>query len=255
MTSLYRARWFTALPAVCLVFFAGSACAQQDTATQAAPKETAAPPSPSDLNPNIPAPGATPVDKRVFGVLPNYRTANSQDPFERISAKQKFTIATKDSFDYPVFGTTAFFAGLSQLQGSDNAVYGQGLKGFAHRYGINYADQVVGNYFPEAIVPALFHTDPRYFRKGEGPVKIRILYAVSRIFICRNDSGRNTFNVNEFVGNGLASLTASAYHPHERTTGDIVSQWGTYIETDMAGQVMKEFWPDIKRLMVKNRHH
>ncbi len=203
---------------------------------------------------NVPVPGPAPIDKRVFGVLPNYRTAEGSQPFQRITAKEKFTIATKDSFDYPVFGTTAFFAGLSQLQGSDNDTYGQGLKGFAHRYGINYADQVIGNYFPEAIIPALFHSDPRYFRKGEGSIKGRVGYAVSRIFICKSDNGNNMFNVNEFIGNSAAAVAASAYHPHQRTLGDMTTQWGTFVYTDMAGQVMKEFWPDIKRKLIKNKH-
>src|SRR5438552_13263093 len=97
-----------------------------------------------------------PEDKRAFGVLPNYRTAESSVPFQPITTKQKFTIAAKDSFDYPVFLTTSFFAGISQLQGADNRVYGQGMKGFAHRYGVSYLDQVSGNFFPEAIVPTLF---------------------------------------------------------------------------------------------------
>jgi hypothetical protein len=192
-------------------------------------------------------PGQPPEDKRVFGVLPNYRTAESSVPFQPITAKQKFTIATKDSFDYPVLFTTAFFAGLSQLQGSENRVYGQGAKGFAHRYGISYADQVVGNYFPEAIVPALFHEDPRYFRKGEGSIAGRTFYALSRIIVCKTDSGRTALNANEFVGNSLASLATLAYHPHERTAGDAATQAATFILTDAAGQVMKEFWPDVKR--------
>src|SRR5260370_36499663 len=81
-------------------------------------------------------PGQPPQDKRVFGVLPNYRTAESSVPFQPITTKQKFAIAAKDSFDYPVLLTTGFFAGLSQVQGSNNNVYGQGTKGFAHRYGI-----------------------------------------------------------------------------------------------------------------------
>src|SRR5947207_4418408 len=190
-------------------------------------------------------PGQPPEDKRVFGVLPNYRTAESSVPFKPITTKQKFTIATKDSFDYPVLGTTAFFAGLSQLQGSGNNVYGQGAKGFAHRYAISYADQVAGNYFPEAIVPTLFHKDPRYFRKGQGSTGSRVLYAMSRIFVSKSDSGKTNFNSPEIVGNGLAALTGVAYHVHERTAGDALSQWGlTYITTDMFGQVMKEFWPD-----------
>ena len=73
-------------------------------------------------------------------------------------------------------------------------MYGQGVKGFAHRYGISYVDQVVGNYFPEAIAPTLFHMDPRYFRKGTGSIKSRLLYSVDRIFVSKSDKGVTTFN-------------------------------------------------------------
>jgi hypothetical protein len=221
-----------------------TACAFQMAAQTPAP-ETKQPAPPEGKTES--GPGQPPEDKRVFGVLPNYRTAEASVPFEPITAKQKFTIATKDSFDYPVLLTTAFFAGLSQLEGTENRVYGQGLKGFAHRYAISYADQVVGNYFPEAIVPALFHEDPRYFRKGTGSIGGRTFYALSRIFVCKTDSGNTAFNANEFVGNALAAGVTMSYHPHERTLGDGVGQMTTFILTDTAGQVMKEFWPDIKR--------
>jgi hypothetical protein len=202
----------------------------------------------SALGQDIDALGQPHEDKRAYGVLPNYRTAESSVPFHAITTKQKFTIAAKDSFDLPVFGTTGFFAGLSQLQGSSNNFYGQGMKGFAHRYGIAYADQVMGNFFPEAIVPALFHKDPRYFRKGEGSTKSRLAYAVSHIFVSKSDSGATSFNSPEIVGNALAALASMSYHVHERTAGDVLYQWGfTYIATDAVGQVLKEFWPDVKR--------
>jgi hypothetical protein len=189
-------------------------------------------------------------DKRAFGVLPNYRTAEGSVPFSPITTKAKFRIAFKDSFDYPVYLTTAFFAGLSQLQGSDNNVYHQGVEGFAHRYGISYADQVVGNFFPEAIIPTLFHKDPRYFRKGQGSVTGRLGYAVSRIFVSKDDNGNTNFNSPEILGNALAAATGLAYHSHERTLGDAAYQWGfTYITTDTIGQILKEFWPDIKHKM------
>src|SRR5260370_1910132 len=112
------------------------------------------PPTSNQEDKNYPEPTQPPENKRMFGVLPNYRVAEGSAPFQPITTKQKFIIATKDSFDYPVFLTTAFFAGLSQLQGSDNNLYRQGVRGFAHRYGFSYADQVMSNFFPEAIVPA-----------------------------------------------------------------------------------------------------
>ena len=110
----------------------------------------------------------------------------------------------------------------------------------------------MGNFFPEAIVPTLFHTDPRYYRKGEGSVAPGLWYAVSRIVICKNDNGNWTFNVNEFVGNSTASLAAASYHPHQRTLGDIGGQALTFTASDTIGQVLKEFWPDVKRKLVKH---
>ena len=193
-------------------------------------------------------------DKRVFGVLPNYRTAEESYPFMAITTRDKFGIAFKDSFDTPVFFSTAFFAGLSQARGSDNRIYGQGVKGLAHRYGISYLDQVTGNFFPEAIVPSLFHMDPRYFRKGEGSVKSRFGYAIGHILVSKSDKGQTTFNSPEIIGNALASITALAYHPHERTAGNALSQFEfTYIVPDMLGQVLKEFWPDVK-LKLLHKH-
>jgi hypothetical protein len=201
---------------------------------------------------NHPGPDQPAENKRMFGVLPNYRTAEGSAPFQPISTKEKFLIATKDSFDYPVFLTTAFFAGLSQLQGSDNSLYRQGVRGLAYRYGLSYADQVMSNFFPEAIVPALFHKDPRYFRKGEGSNESRLVYAIGRIFVSKSDSGTTTFNSPEILGNGLAALAGMTYHTQGRTAGDVLTQWGiTYVGTDMVGQVLKEFWPDIKRKFFK----
>jgi hypothetical protein len=192
-------------------------------------------------------------DKRAFGVIPNYKTAEESAVFEPLTVKQKFTIAVKDSFDYPVFATTAFFTGISQLNGDNNSIYGQGLKGFAHRYGIEYADQTLGNFFPEAIIPTLFHDDPRYFRRGVGSVHGRLLYALSRMVVGKSDTGVWTFNSPEIVGNIAAASLASTYHPHQRTTGDILSEASNFWESDAVGNVIKEFWPDIKRHFGK--HH
>jgi hypothetical protein len=234
---------------ICLlttILFCGFA-AGQSAEESPAPSPTVVPPA-SDEGKIQSGPGQPLQDKRAFGVMPNYRTADGTVPFQPITTREKFTIATKDSFDGPVFLTTAMFTGLSQLEGTDNRVFGQGVKGFAHRYGINYADQVIGNYFPEAIVPALLHKDPRYFRKGEGPKWGRLFYAVSHIVVSKNDNGVTGFNSPEILGNALASLTVMTYHPGERTIGGGLYQWGvTYIGADMVGQILKEFWPDVKR--------
>src|SRR5579872_3571547 len=189
--------------------FAGLSGLCQNDVENPAPAQGRSPqgslPPPNHEDKDQPAPDQPPENKHIFGVLPNYRMAEGSAPFQPITTRQKFIIATKDSFDYPVFLTTAFFAGLSQLEGSDNNLYRPGVRGFAHRYGFGYADQVISNFFPEAIVPALFHKDPRYFRKGEGSKKSRLVYAIDRIFVSKSDSGATTFNSPEILGNGFAA--------------------------------------------------
>ena len=193
-----------------------------------------------------------PLDKRVFGVFPNYRTADGTRPFEPITAKQKFAIGLKDSFDWPVYLVSGAFASLYQLE-NENASFGQGMKGYAHRYGTALADQDIGNLMTESIMPSLLHEDPRYFRRGYGSTSSRIAYAATRIFVTRTDAGRQRFNFSEVVGNCIATGISNAYYPDSRNVTDNLQKLGIQLATDAFSQVMKEFWPDVKRRLF-HRH-
>jgi hypothetical protein len=185
-------------------------------------------------------------DKRVFGVLPNYRTAEATAVYMPITPKQKFTIATKDTIDYPLFLLGGAFAGIAQLA-DEHPLFGQGVAGYAHRYATAYADQFIGNYFTEGILPILFHEDPRYFRKAQGSKLGRTAYAATRIFVTKTDTGRSTFNFAEVVGNSMAAAAGNGYYPGETHLTDNISRLGQSLATDAISQVLKEFWPDIKR--------
>jgi hypothetical protein len=185
-------------------------------------------------------------DKRVFGVLPNYRTAEETAIYTPITSKQKLVIATKDTIDYPLFLLGGAFAGLAQVT-DQHPLFGQGVKGFAHRYATAYADQAIGNYMTEGFLPVLFHEDPRYFRRGHGPIMKRATYAATRIFVTKTDSGRPMFNFAEVVGNGISAAVGNAYYPGETHLTDNVSRLAEYLATDAISQVLKEFWPDIKK--------
>jgi hypothetical protein len=194
----------------------------------------------------------TPIDKRVFGVLPNYRTANLTADYHPITPKQKMTIALKDSFDYPLIGLGAAYAGLYQLEDS-HPQFDQGVKGYLRRFATSYSDQVIGNMFTEGFLPVAFHEDPRYFRLGEGKKWHRTEYALTRIFVTRTDSGAKIFNFAEVVGNGTATLIGWSYYTDTRNAPDYFQAFGTQLATDAFSQVLKEFWPDIKRHY--SRHH
>ncbi|MGA3018967.1 MAG: hypothetical protein ABSF62_17735 [Bryobacteraceae bacterium] len=197
-------------------------------------------------------PVQAPEDKRIFGVLPNNRTTENSIPFHSITFWQKVTIAAKDSFDWPVFPTAAAFAGLYQIE-NQNPSFGQGMKGYAKRLGTAYGDQMIGNMMTEGFVPALFHQDPRYFRLGEGPKLGRAWYALTRIAVARMDSGRNAFNFSEWGGNAAAVAISNAYYPDTRTVSNNAQRLLIACGTDAFSNVLKEFWPDVKRKFFRKK--
>ncbi len=112
-------------------------------------------------------PATPPGGNRVFGVIPNYRTADASQIGTVLSNREKLSIATRDSFDYPLVALAAALAGIGQWANS-NPSFGQGMKGYGHRWITSYADQAIGNMFTEGFYPVLFHEDPAILpaRKG-----------------------------------------------------------------------------------------
>ncbi len=233
------------------VFIAAIPCLAQELPQQDAvkPEPPASQSAPESSAPAAPAKDQEqepPGGKRVFGVLPNYRTADSSQEGVAIPASTKFKIAAKDSFDYPLVILGGALAGLGQLTDQDPG-FGQGVKGFAHRLATNYADQAIGNMFTEGVFPSLLHEDPRYFRRGTGAKWGRAGYALSRVMVTETDSGHKRFNYSEWVGNASAVAISNLYYPDNRNATDNVLKLLEQVGTDAASQVLKEFWPDIKQ--------
>jgi hypothetical protein len=234
---------------IVLFFLAPLLLSAQGAETQpAADPATVVVPAPEKPDGETPLPGdpGSTLDKRIFGVLPNYRTADGTLPFRPITTKQKFTIATKDTFDYPSYFLAALFSGISQANNT-NPSFGQGLEGYAKRYGSAVVDQDLGNFMTEAIWPSLLRQDPRYFRKVNGSFKERFWYASTRTIVTRTDKGHWAFNASEFVGNGTVAAIGNLYYTDARGFGPTMQRMFTQIGTDTISNLMKEFWPDIKR--------
>jgi hypothetical protein len=185
-------------------------------------------------------------DKRAYGVLPNNRSAEASDPFHALTAKQKLTIAAKDSFDGAVYPTAAIFSVVYQAE-NQNPSFGQGMKGYAQRVGGAFGDQMIGNMMTEGFAPALLHEDPRYFRLGRGSGMRRVWYAATRIFVTPTDKNHMTFNFAEWGGNAAAVAISNAYYQDGRNAGDNVEKLLVQCGTDALSNVLKEFWPDVKR--------
>ncbi|HZU25754.1 MAG TPA: hypothetical protein VFA04_09535 [Bryobacteraceae bacterium] len=226
-------------------------CAIAQQQQQASPPPQ--PPPHTDEKPTDKPP--EPTDKRIYGVLANYRTAGAMAVYQPITTRQKFKIAAGDSFSWNIFLLSGAFAGLAQLEGT-NPSFHQGLKGYAHYYWTAMIDQALGNYMTEAILPSMLHEDPRYFRLGEGSPGRRVGWAVKQIFWTRKDNGGYEFNFSEIGGNAIATAISNAYYPDSRSAEDNLQKWGTQVGTDLVSNILKEYWPDFKRkVMHKNAHN
>ncbi len=232
--------------------------AQPPAVQTPAPPATPQPASTDQPDPAVaPKPDATAQESeiqtgtRILGVLPNYKTVEKMTgAYEPLTPGAKFMIATKDSFDWPEFFVAASITELGTLTGQDPE-WGQGVKGFAKRYGAALSDQVVSNYLTEAILPAVLHDDPRYFRLGPGysPAH-RIGHALSWVIIGKTDTNHNTLNVPELLGSGASAAIGLLYYPQaERLGSSVMDRFVTQVSFDAASSVLKEYWPDIRQAL------
>ena len=64
-----------------------------------------------------------------------------------------------------------------------------------------------------AILPSLLKQDPRYFYKGTGSTRSRILYALANAVICKGDNGHWQFDYSGILGALAAGGISNLYYP------------------------------------------
>ncbi|MGO8787955.1 MAG: hypothetical protein ACLQVL_11325 [Terriglobia bacterium] len=193
-----------------------------------------------------------PKDDRILWTLPNYLTVENASSMPALTATQKFMLIAKDTFDPITFTFIGLEAGLNQA-GNTNPTFGQGFRGYSKRYGLAFTDNAVGNFMTSAVFPVALHQDPRFYQMGTGGFLHRAWYAGTRVLVTRSDSGKAQINFSEILGNGVAAAMSNAYHPGPRTLSSNINIWGTQIAWDAVSYEMKEFWPDVRRFLVRHR--
>ena len=180
--------------------------------------------------------------QRVFGVIPNFYVSYESDAAP-LRTKHKFGLAWKSAIDPITIAGVGVLAGIDQATDRWGA-YGQGAQGYAKRYGATYANVFASTFIGSAVMPSILKQDPRYFYKGTGTKRSRLLYAlVANSFICKGDNGNwqpNYSNViGSFAGAGLQALYIPA---NDRRNSQFVVSTALIrlAETSLAG-VLQEF--------------
>jgi len=149
--------------------------------------------------------------QRVLGIIPNFYVVYDHNA-EPLTAKLKFKLALRTSFDPVTIGGVGVLAAINQAA-VDAPNYKENWAGYGQRYGAAAADGLSDIMIGGAILPSLLHQDPRYFYQGEGTTKSRTLHALSSPFVCRGDNGRPQPNYSTIGGDLASAALTTAYYP------------------------------------------
>lgn len=178
--------------------------------------------------------------QRILGYIPNFYVSYVHDAAP-LTPKQKFELAWKTTVDPVTFVLTGAIAGIEQAE-NQFSEYGQGAQGYGKRYGAAYADQVTGTFLGGALLPALMKQDPRYFYKGTGSTRSRILYALANSVICKGDNGHWQFNYSGILGGLASGGISNLYYPSkDRGAGLVFENEGIGIGGTAVTNLIQEF--------------
>ena len=257
-------RWFLAPLVVLILIFAGP-MARSESAGAAlnlpdtplpGPQQTSPPSTPpltgqSDSQPQVVAQSAeeqlqAQEKQRVFGVMATFNTTTNKDALP-LSTAQKYQLFFKSASDPWPFLLAGFGAGIDQAQDSFPE-YGQGMQGYAKRFGAAYTDYFTGNLLGNAVLASMMKEDPRYFQKGTGSYTSRFLWAATSTVWCKRDNATWGPNYANVLGNLMGAAVSNLYYPQsDRTVGGTVSRGFTVTAQAIIGSEVIEFWPDIVR--------
>ena len=191
--------------------------------------------------------------KRLFGIVPNFRTVSTDTKLPPQTIKEKFVDASEDSFDYSSLALATVVA-LEGYVTTATPEFGRGGVGFSRYLWHSATDQTIENYVVEFIIPAVRHEDTRFYTLTRGSVTKRLEYSLGRVFITRSDSGHNTFNSGEVVGAAASAGISNLYYPQgERTGRNFIDKYATNLGIDAASYVLKEFYPEIQNAFSRRK--
>lgn len=163
-----------------------------------------------------------------------------------LTPRDKFILATRDIFD-PFNLLTIAADAIYGVESDAHGIYGPGLRGISKYAGVNFTEDMTGEYIGTFLVCSLAHQDPHYHREPNRSIPRRIFHAVVQVAWTQSDTGRPLFNYANVVGGFATAAISNAFVPGQAQQG-----WGTTSEqlalafaSSPSGNLVTEFLPDI----------
>jgi len=171
---------------------------------------------------------------------PQQKTANTEEKDHPDKTYWKHTVS-------PVSGARAAMGAAVNQANNTPSEWGQGGAGFGKRLGSAIGKHLVkkGIQYP---VAKLFHEELHYQRSEETGFGPRLKYAlVNTVMTHKTTTGQSTISKSELAGAFGSGLISRLWQPASvRTLSAGFTSGGITIAIDAAGNVVKEFWPEIR---------
>jgi len=179
--------------------------------------------------------------QRLVGLVPNFYVEYDWNA-KPLTASQKYRLAVRSIVDPATFVIAAGFAEIEQST-DEFSGFGPGWEGYGKRYGALLADGAIGGMLGGAVLPVLFHQDPRYFYKGTGTKWQRAWYAIGTSVITRGDNGKWQPGYAAVLGDFASGAISNLYYPAQNRNGaELTIENGFLaIASNAAGNLLQEF--------------
>ena len=182
----------------------------------------------------------------LLGVSAPAQTPLATDPYEPLQPSGKARVFGSRIISPASLGKSAFMAGINQIQDSPEE-WGQGMAGYGRRYGHKIVTRGIENGIG-FLASVTLGQDPRYFRSSESGFWHRSRHALLYTAMTRTDDGGRTPAFWRFAGNFGTQFVSNAWRPERHTQfSDTMVRGTVSIGYDAASNLVKEFWPDIRR--------
>lgn len=164
---------------------------------------------------------------------------------ERLSPWQKFELSVDNSVSVDSITWAALGSAVGQADLSPTG-FPQGWGGYGRRFGADLARESSSEIFGTFLLASALHEDPRFYSENNPKFFHAIKYSLQRVFINRNDDGREVVSWSRLLGPAMAEGLANVYWPdRNRTVGDTFFRYGLDLASRAGGNMLREYWPVI----------
>jgi hypothetical protein len=189
---------------------------------------------------------------QLFNYL-NMAGTTKASEFQPLTQAQRNHIYLKTMVNPIGYLKAGFSAGIDQWNDKPSE-WEQGASGYGKRFA-----NIVGQYSIQRTVTfglsSVLHEDNRYFNSGKKGFWPRAGYAVASGVLARHDDGSRHLSISQLGGVAAGAFISRIWQPPSQDSpGDGAVSFGISMASNMGFGVVKEFLPDLGRMITKNRN-